>query len=119
MSVAKDDQAACKLALARGKKALVRVGGGEKFNDVANSVWAYKDNATSYAKYMMLHGVGTVGAAGGWVSCLFVFSVSIPSYGEVYQQSTNECYYHFCSYHAAAPRRRVRMGSGTSMGTWC
>ena len=57
----KENQAACKLALARGKKALVRVGGGEIFNEVANSVWAYKDdddNNTTFAKYMMLHGVG-------------------------------------------------------------
>ena len=57
----KENQAACKLALARGKKALLRVGGGETSNDVATSVWAYKDNdnnTTTFAKYMMLHGVG-------------------------------------------------------------
>ena len=55
------NQAACKLASARGKKALVRVGRGEIFNEVANSVWAYKDdddNNTTLAKYMMLHGIG-------------------------------------------------------------
>ena len=62
-TVVATNRAACKLASARGKKALVRVGGGEIFNEVANSVWAYKDddensNTTSLAKYMMLHGVG-------------------------------------------------------------
>jgi len=62
-----DNTAACKLAIARGKKALIRVGGGEIFNDVANSVYAVKDDNTTYSKYMMLHGVGTVGAAGGWL----------------------------------------------------
>ena len=39
----------------------MRVGRGEIFNEVANSVWAYKDdddNNKTFAKYMMLHGVG-------------------------------------------------------------
>jgi hypothetical protein len=63
--VANPDSAACKLATARGKKALVRVGGGEIFNDTANSVFALKNETTGYSKYLMLHGVGTVGAAGG------------------------------------------------------
>jgi len=62
-----DKSPACKLATARGKKAFVRVGGGEIFNDVASSVFALKDDNTGYSKYMMLHGVGTVGAAGGWL----------------------------------------------------
>ena len=59
------DHNACKLALARNKNAVIRVGGGEKFNETANAVWALKDEKTSFAKYNMLHGVGTVGAAGG------------------------------------------------------
>jgi len=59
------DSAACKLVTARGKKALVRVGGGEIFNDTANSVFNLKNETTGYSKYLMLHGVGTVGAAGG------------------------------------------------------
>ena len=61
VAMKEENQAACKLALARGKKALLRVGGGETSNDVATSVWAYKDNdnnTTTFAKYMMLHGVG-------------------------------------------------------------
>ena len=64
------DHMACKLALARNKNAVIRVGGGEKFNDTANAVWALKDEKTSFAKYNMLHGVGTVGAAGGRYFCL-------------------------------------------------
>ena len=56
--VTKDNQAACKLAVARGKQAVVRVGGGEIFNDVVTSVWAYRDDNATFAKYMMLHGVG-------------------------------------------------------------
>ena len=61
------DSAACKLALARDKKALLRVGGGEIFNDTASSLFSLKDPSTGYSKYLMLHGVGTVGAAGGWL----------------------------------------------------
>jgi len=61
------DHGACRLATARNKKALVRVGGGERFQDVASAIWALKDETTSFAKYNILNGVGTVGAAGGWL----------------------------------------------------
>jgi len=59
------DHVACKLAVDRGKPAVMRVGGGEKFNNTANAVFAVRDETTGFAKYQMLHGVGTVGAAGG------------------------------------------------------
>ena len=74
-----DDTAACKLAMARGKKAFIRAGGGELFNTTASSVYALKKpNGTftnpsngkngTYAKYMLYHGTaGSVGTAGGWL----------------------------------------------------
>ena len=50
------------------------MGGGEVFQDTASSVFALKD-VKGDAKYLMLHGAGTVGAAGGWVSYIFHFFI--------------------------------------------
>ena len=62
LSNASDNFAACSLANARGKDALVRVGGGETWNDVYNNV------LNSAPQYEPLGGAaGSVGAAGGWL----------------------------------------------------
>jgi len=59
---------ACKLALARNKTALVRVGGGEGNDDIYHSLeyWNYKLPRTK--KYEVLGGAsGFVGGGGGWL----------------------------------------------------
>lgn len=55
---------ACKLAIARGKKALIKVGGGEVWSDVYLAVM----NAKTEDCYHVVGGAaGSVGAAGGWL----------------------------------------------------
>jgi hypothetical protein len=57
----------CKLALERGKKGTVRVGGGEKWGDVYLAVLA-NNRRTGSQKYNVLGGgAGSVGSAGGWL----------------------------------------------------
>jgi hypothetical protein len=61
---------ACKLAKARGKNAILRVGGGEMFDEAYRSVsfdWNLNENNTN--KYHLVGGgAGTVSAAGGWLA---------------------------------------------------
>ena len=58
---------ACKLALARGKNATIRVGGGELWNDVYQAVMNYpvKDQPPKYD--IVGGGAGTVSSIGGWL----------------------------------------------------
>ena len=61
---------ACNLAIARNKKAVIRVGGGQIFDEVLRSVnmdWNEDDN--NPRKYHIVSGAaGTVSAAGGWLA---------------------------------------------------
>eukprot|EP00978_Attheya_sp_CCMP212_P021949 scaffold64695_cov45-Attheya_sp.AAC.1 len=62
---------ACRLALARGKTGIVRVGGGEVWDQVLRSVLAYNDDPANVngTKYLVVSGAaGTVSAAGGWLA---------------------------------------------------
>jgi hypothetical protein len=59
---------ACKLALARGKKAIIRVGGGEAHDNVYRAVIAWNEKHPDSSKYTVIGGgAGTVAAAGGWL----------------------------------------------------
>ena len=58
----------CVLALARGKKAIIRIGGGEAHDDTYRSVIAWNNNPLNLNKYTIVGGgAGTVSAAGGWL----------------------------------------------------
>jgi FAD/FMN-containing dehydrogenase len=57
----------CKLAIARGKRAMVRVGGGERWGDVYLAVLANNQRAGTTNYTVMGGGAGSVGAAGGWM----------------------------------------------------
>ena len=58
---------ACVLAHARDKKAVIRVGGGELFDEVLRAVFmTWNENDNKGNKYhIVTGGSGTVGAAGG------------------------------------------------------
>lgn len=59
----------CNLALARNKPAVVRVGGGEIFDELLRAVsveWNNNPNNTKY--HVVSGGAGTVSAAGGWLA---------------------------------------------------
>ena len=57
---------ACVLALARGKKAIIRVGGGEAHDDTYRAVLEWNNKHAN--KYTVVGGgAGTVSAAGGWL----------------------------------------------------
>lgn len=58
----------CVLALARGKKAILRVGGGEAHDDTYRAVLNWNSNSNNTNKYTVVGGgAGTVAAAGGWL----------------------------------------------------
>lgn len=60
---------ACKLALARNKPAVVRVGGGEIWDETLRAVsidWPSKAGNTKY--HIVSGAAGTVSAAGGWLA---------------------------------------------------
>jgi hypothetical protein len=62
--------AACKLALARGKTGVVRVGGGELWDDLYRAVidWNAKEGRLTGRAYEVVGGgAGTVSAVGGWL----------------------------------------------------
>lgn len=60
--------AACKLALARNKTALVRVGGGEGNDDIYHSVEYWNNKVPRTKKYDVMGGAsGFVGGGGGWL----------------------------------------------------
>jgi len=59
------DFAACKLATARGKNAIITVGGGELWSDVYTSV--FNANYTSERYDIMGAFTASIGAAGGWI----------------------------------------------------
>lgn len=61
---------ACKLALARKKNAILRVGGGEMFDQAYRAVsFDWNENPFITTKYHLVGGSGgTVGAAGGWMA---------------------------------------------------
>jgi len=63
------DGMACDLAEARGKKAYLRVGGGELFDTAYRAVFFdWNENAANQNKYHFVGGYcGTVSAAGGWM----------------------------------------------------
>jgi len=58
----------CKLAIARGKNGVIRVGGGEVWDDVYRAVHNWNHQMPRTRMYDNLGGgAGTVGAAGGWL----------------------------------------------------
>jgi len=61
---------ACKLAIARDKPAVVRVGGGEIFDELLRAVSiTWNENENNTRKYhVVTGGAGTVSAAGGWLA---------------------------------------------------
>lgn len=63
-------QESCNLALARGKTAFVRVGGGEIWDEALRAVsFDWNNNPDNSRKYHLLSGAaGTVSAAGGWLA---------------------------------------------------
>jgi len=60
----------CDLAIARGKTAFVRVGGGEIFDELLQAVSLdWNENTDNSRKYHVVSGAaGTVSAAGGWLA---------------------------------------------------
>eukprot|EP00438_Fugacium_kawagutii_P023240 Skav204744 [mRNA] locus=scaffold1013:5402:7784:+ [translate_table: standard] len=63
-----NQKAVCALAAARGKKAVVRVGGGENWNELYSAVWWYLLPTQTTRRYHVVGGAaGTVSAAGGWL----------------------------------------------------
>lgn len=63
-----NQKAVCKLAAARGKKAVVRVGGGENWNEVYSAVYWYQLPTQTTRRYLVVGGsAGTLSAAGGWL----------------------------------------------------
>jgi len=59
---------ACILARARGKKAIIRVGGGEIHDNTYRAVLDWNANSSHVNKYTIVGGgAGTVAAAGGWL----------------------------------------------------
>lgn len=69
---AADSGNACKLAKARGKTGVVRVGGGELWDDLYRAVLAHNtasghSGATARKYTVVGGGAGTVSAAGGWM----------------------------------------------------
>ena len=65
------DPPACRLALARGKTAIIRVGGGEVWDAVLQAIIVYNDDPANAdgKKYMIVSGSsGTVAPAGGWLA---------------------------------------------------
>ena len=59
---------ACALAQARGKKAVIRIGGGEAHDDTYRAVLDWNANTNHANKYTIIGGgAGTVSAAGGWL----------------------------------------------------
>jgi hypothetical protein len=59
---------ACILARARGKKAIIRVGGGEIHDNTYRAVLDWNENNKHSNKYAIVGGgAGTVAAAGGWL----------------------------------------------------
>jgi hypothetical protein len=60
----------CALAEARGKNAVLRVGGGEMFDHAYRAVsFNWNENAANVNKYHLVGGgAGTVSAAGGWMA---------------------------------------------------
>ncbi|CAK8991071.1 unnamed protein product [Durusdinium trenchii] len=66
-----NQKAVCKLAAARGKLAVVRVGGGENWNEVYSAVYWYQFPSQTTRRYHVVGGAaGTVSAAGGWLQVL-------------------------------------------------
>jgi len=60
---------ACRLALARDKTAVIRVGGGETFDALLKSVLYYNKATEHINKYHAIAGgAGSVSAAGGWLA---------------------------------------------------
>jgi hypothetical protein len=60
--------AACELAKARGKRAIIRVGGGEVWDDVYRGIESWNSKRPPQDRYIAVGGgAGTVGAAGGWL----------------------------------------------------
>lgn len=58
----------CKLALARGKTAVVRVGGGQGNDDMYRSVMDYNYNEPRSKRYNVVGGAeGMIGGGGGWM----------------------------------------------------
>eukprot|EP00438_Fugacium_kawagutii_P002958 Skav219512 [mRNA] locus=scaffold3561:122719:124776:+ [translate_table: standard] len=63
-----NQKAVCVLAAARGKKAVVRVGGGENWNELYSAVYWYLAPTQTTRRYLVVGGAaGTVSAAGGWL----------------------------------------------------
>ena len=63
------NQMACALATARGKPAVMRVGGGELFDEAYRAVFFDWNSANPDQKYHLIGGgAGTVSAAGGWMA---------------------------------------------------
>ena len=61
-------KAVCDLAAARRKKAVVRVGGGENWNEVYSAVYWFQTPTETTRRYLVVGGAaGTVSAAGGWL----------------------------------------------------
>lgn len=59
---------ACRLADARDKRALIRVGGGETWSAVYTTLMAKNNDPDTWVKYEAVGGgAGSVGAAGGWL----------------------------------------------------
>ena len=66
-----EDPPACRLALARGKTAIIRVGGGELWDAVLQAVSFHNGDParTDGKRYMVVSGsAGTVAPAGGWLA---------------------------------------------------
>jgi len=68
--ICEDEEGPCKLALARGKTAVVRVGGGELWDDAYRAVINFNTRVGTYknvAYEIIGGGAGTVSSIGGWL----------------------------------------------------
>lgn len=74
---------ACKLAIARNKPAILRVGGGEIWDEVLESVFVdWNENEDNKRKYHVMSGfAGTVSAAGGWLASGGLAAFGMRKYG--------------------------------------
>ena len=67
-NVPTSNQMACALATARGKNAVLRVGGGELFDEAYRAVSFDWNSANDNMYHLVGGGAGTVSAAGGWLA---------------------------------------------------
>jgi len=74
---------ACKLAIARDKPAILRVGGGEIWGEVLEAVFVdWNENEDNKRKYHVMSGfAGTVSAAGGWLASGGLAAFGMRKYG--------------------------------------